>query len=154
MRLGGPKARRNFADPREGGDVFMYHDASTAVLLDLRRRFTAVGDVLLHALIRDGVTLARSPELTVQWDGILGWFFILLCRILIWLGVVVLGVGCRLLMAFIVGYRTLFMDLLCIAGRRAIRWWHPYKWLEPDLVHPALFLSVCLIFLLVDLGSF
>ena len=48
----------------------MYHDASTAVLLDLRRRFEAVGD-LLHALIRDGVTLARSLELTVQWDGIL-----------------------------------------------------------------------------------
>ena len=34
------------------GDVFMYHDASTAVLLDLRRRFKAVGDVV-HAMIRD-----------------------------------------------------------------------------------------------------
>ena len=46
VRLGGPevrKARRNFADPLEGGEVFMYHDASTAVLLDLRRRFKAVG---------------------------------------------------------------------------------------------------------------
>ena len=35
VRFGGPevrKARRNFADPLEGGDVFMYHDASTAVL--------------------------------------------------------------------------------------------------------------------------
>ena len=73
VRLGGPevrKARRKFADPLEGGDVFMYHDASTAVLLDLRRRFKAVGD-LLHAVIRDGVTLARSLELTVQWDEIL-----------------------------------------------------------------------------------
>ena len=38
------------------------HDASTAVLLDLRRRFKAVGDVL-HAMIRDGITLARSLEL-------------------------------------------------------------------------------------------
>ena len=47
--------------------MFMYHDASTAVLLDFRRRFKAVGDVL-HAVIRDGVTLARSLELTVQWD--------------------------------------------------------------------------------------
>ena len=68
VRLGGlkvRKARRNFADPLEGSDVFMYHDASTAVLLDLRRRFKAVGDVI-HALIRDGVTLARSLELTVQ----------------------------------------------------------------------------------------
>ena len=73
VKLGGPKvrkARRNFADPLEGGDVFMYYDASTAVLLDLRRRFKAVVDVL-RAVIRDGVTLARSLQLTVQWDGIL-----------------------------------------------------------------------------------
>ena len=58
VRLGDPKVRKarwNFADPLEGGDVFMYHDASTAVLLDLRRRFKAVGD-LFHALIRDGIT--------------------------------------------------------------------------------------------------
>ena len=56
VRLRGPhvrKARRNFAHPLEGRDVFMYHDASTALLPDLRRRFKAVGDVLL-ALIRDG----------------------------------------------------------------------------------------------------
>ena len=49
VKLGGSKvrkARRNFADPLEGGDVFMYHDASTAVLLDLRCRFKAVGDLL------------------------------------------------------------------------------------------------------------
>ena len=42
VRLGGPKVRKargNFAVPLEEGDVFMYHDASTAVLLDLRRRF-------------------------------------------------------------------------------------------------------------------
>ena len=48
----------------------MYHDDSTALLLDLRRRFKAVGDVP-HAMIRDGITLARSLELTAQWDGIL-----------------------------------------------------------------------------------
>ena len=30
----------------------MYHDASTALLLDQRRRFQAVGDVI-HAMIRD-----------------------------------------------------------------------------------------------------
>ena len=73
VRLGGPeilKARRNFADPLERSDVFMYHDASSAVLLDWRRRFEAVRDVL-HAVIRDGVTLAPSLELTVQWNGIL-----------------------------------------------------------------------------------
>ena len=78
------------------GDVFMYHDASSAVLLDLRRRFKAVVDVL-RAVIRDGVTLAQSLELTVQWDGILriGPVFLSLCRILLWLGMVVLECGCR-----------------------------------------------------------
>ena len=73
VRLGGPevrKARRNFADPLEGGDVLMYHDASTDLLLDLRRWFEAVLNVL-RAMIRDGITLARSFELAAQWDGIL-----------------------------------------------------------------------------------
>ena len=51
----------------------LYHDASTAPLLDLRRRFKAVVD-LLSAMIRGGVCLARSVELAVQWDGTLaGW---------------------------------------------------------------------------------
>ena len=99
VRFGDPqvrKARRNFADPQEGSDVFVYHDACTALLLDLRRRLKAVGDVR-HAMIRDGITLARSLQLTAQWDGLfgLGRFILLLCRISIWLEEVVLGYGCR-----------------------------------------------------------
>ena len=73
VRLGGPevrKARRNFADPLEGGDVSLCHDVSTAPLLGLRRRFRLVAN-LLSAMIRDGVSLARSVELAVQWDAIL-----------------------------------------------------------------------------------
>ena len=73
MRLGGPKvrkARRNFADSQEGSDVSLYHDVSTAPLLDLRRRLKMVVD-LLSAMIRGGVSLARSVELAVQWDAIL-----------------------------------------------------------------------------------
>ena len=50
--------------------MFMYHDVSTAILLDLRRRFKAVVEVL-NAMIRGGVTLVRSVELTVQWEGII-----------------------------------------------------------------------------------
>ena len=68
LRLGGPV--ENFADPQEGGDVSLYHDVSTAPLLDLRRRFRLVAN-LLSAMIRDGVSLARSVELAVQWDAIL-----------------------------------------------------------------------------------
>ena len=46
----------------------MYRDPSAALLLDLRRRFKAVLDVLL-AMILDGITLARTVELTAQRDG-------------------------------------------------------------------------------------
>ena len=51
-------------------EVFTYHDTSAALLLDLRRRFKVVWDVFL-AMIRDGISLARSVELTTHWDGIL-----------------------------------------------------------------------------------
>ena len=73
VRLGGPKvrrARRNFAASQEGSDVPLYHDVSTAPLLDLRRRLKVVVD-LLSAMVRGGVSLARSVELAVQWDAIL-----------------------------------------------------------------------------------
>ena len=61
VRLGGPRvrrARRNAADVHdgEGGerrDVFMYCDSSVASLLDLRRRFKAVMEVL-DVMVRDG----------------------------------------------------------------------------------------------------
>ena len=49
---------------------FMYRDSSIAPLLDLRRRIKAVMDVL-DSVIRNGVSLARSVELTVQCDRIL-----------------------------------------------------------------------------------
>ena len=74
VRLGGPKvrkARRNAADGHKGGDVFMFRDSSTAPLLNLRPSIKAVMDVL-DAMIRYGISLARSVELTTQWDEILG----------------------------------------------------------------------------------
>ena len=49
---------------------FMYWDSSAAPLLDLGRRVKAVMDVL-DAMIRDGISLSRSVELTAQWDEIL-----------------------------------------------------------------------------------
>ena len=68
LRLG--ELGKNFADSEEESDVSLYHDVSTAPLLDLRRRLKAVVD-LLSAMIRGGVSLARSVELAVLWDGIL-----------------------------------------------------------------------------------
>ena len=73
VRLGGHpvrKARGNVADPHDAADVFLYRDSSIAPLLDMRRRFNAVMDVL-GAMIRCGVSLSRSVELTAQWDRIL-----------------------------------------------------------------------------------
>ena len=73
VQLGGPRVRRaraNVADARDAADVFLYCDSSVAPLLDMRRRFKAVMDVP-DAMIRYGVSLSRSVELTAQWDQIL-----------------------------------------------------------------------------------
>ena len=73
VQLGGPRVRRaraNAADALDAADIFLYRDFSLAPLLDMRRRFKAVMD-LLDAMIRYGVSLSRSVELTAQWDQIL-----------------------------------------------------------------------------------
>ena len=73
VRLGGHlvrKARGNIADVHDAAGVFLYRDASLAPLLDMRRRFKAVMDVL-DAMFRSGISLSRSVELTAQWDKIL-----------------------------------------------------------------------------------
>ena len=70
VRLGGHqvrKARDIVADALDAASVFLYRDCSIAPLLDMRRRFKAVVDVL-GAMIRSGISLSRSVEPTVQWD--------------------------------------------------------------------------------------
>ena len=133
--------------------MFMYHDASIAVLLDLRRRFKAVVDVL-HAVIRDGVTLARSLELTVQWDGILriGPVFPLTMQdfdmarnggLGVWLQVVE-GLHCRI-SDFIHGVVVHRMEEAIGGWRNWLRedpLVHPFVWLSPDLVPPTPFFAV------------
>ena len=104
VRLGGPrvrKARRNFADPLERGDMFMYLDAS---------RFKAVVDVL-RAVIRDGLLWfgLLSSQFTMGSFGLGGFFPVTLQDF----GMARsggLGFGCRLLRASIVGCRILFME--------------------------------------------
>ena len=73
VRLGGYKVRKvrcNAVDVHDAADVFLYRDSSISPLLDMRRRFKAVIDVL-DAMIWYGISLARSVELTAQWDRIL-----------------------------------------------------------------------------------
>ena len=70
VRLGGHKVRKarcNVVDVHDAADVFLYRDSSISPSLDMRRRFKAVMDVL-DAMIRYGFSLARSVELTAQWD--------------------------------------------------------------------------------------
>ena len=72
VRLGCHKVRKvrgNAVDVHDAADVFLYRDSSVAPLLDTRRRFKPVMNIL-DAMIRSGISLARSVELTAQWDRI------------------------------------------------------------------------------------
>ena len=154
VRLGGHKirkARGYAADAHDAADVFLYRDSSIAPLLDLRRRLKAVME-LVGAMIRYGVSLSRSVELSAQWDRILGigpLFPVTLADFQVLRGV---GLGdfyhgvCDI-------HRRLcdFIHSIVVHRRdEAIRGWrnwiredplvHPYKWLRPDLVPPAPFL--------------
>ena len=71
VRLGGPKVRKARAwcfDPGDGAQVDLYRDASVAPLVDLRRRFRAVLDVV-GAVRRSGFSVSRGLELTRQCDA-------------------------------------------------------------------------------------
>ena len=93
LSLGGyrvRKARGSAADAIDAADVFLYRDSSIAPLLDKRCRFKAVME-LLDAMIRCGVSLSRSLELSAQWDRILA--IGPLCRVTLGDLQVVRGVG-------------------------------------------------------------
>ena len=144
VQLGGPwvrRARANAANALDAADVFLYRDLSVAPLLDMRRRFKVVMD-LLGAMIRSGVSLSRSVELTAQWDQILAlrpMYPVTEDDLSVGRG---LGIGA-------------FFDVVhqVVVNRRdeAVRRWrnwiredplvHPYRWLRPDLVPPAPFLQ-------------
>ena len=117
-------------------DVFMYHGPCW---------FKAVGDVL-HAVIRDEVTLARSLEL---WDGILriGPVFPFTLQDFDKARRGGLGVRLQLVEGLhrrpsdfihrVVVYRREEAILEWRNGLREDPLVHPYKWLRPDLVLPA-----------------
>ena len=155
VQLGGPwvrRARANAADALDAADVFLYRDLSVAPLLDMRRRFKVVMD-LLGAMIRSGVSLSRSVELTAQWDQILTSgpvFLVTQDDLSVARG---LGIGAFFDVASDVHRRLSDFIHQVVIHRRdaAIRGWrnwiredplvHPYRWLRPDLVPPAPFLQ-------------
>ena len=155
VKLGGHrvrKARGYAADSNVAADVFLYRDSSIASLLDLRRRLKAVME-LVDAIIRHGVSLSRSIELSTQWDKVLSigpLFPVTLDDFQalrgVGLGDFHHGVCCI--------HRRLcdFIHSIVVHRRdEAIRGWRnwigedplvlPNKWLRPDLVLPSPFLQ-------------
>ena len=130
---------------------FLYRDSSLAPLLDIERRFKAFLCVL-DVMIRWGFFLARSVELTSQWDKILavGPNYPITRGDLV--AVQGLGIGEFHRIVSDLHYRLNDFIHAVVVNRRddAIRVWrnwlrehpliHPYKWLRPDLVPPAPFL--------------
>ena len=155
VKLGGHKirkARGYAADAHDAADVFLYRDSSIAPLLDMRRRLKAVME-LLDAMIRYGVSLSRSLELSAQWDKILGIGPLFPVTLADFEGL--RGVGLGDFYHGVCGIHRRLSDFLhaIVVHRRdeAIRGWrnwiredplvHLYKWLRPDLVPPAPFLQ-------------
>ena len=154
VKLGGHKVRKDrgyAADAHDAADVFLYRDSSIASLLDLRRRLKAVME-LVDAMIRYGVSLSRSVELSVQWDRILGIGPLFPVTSADFEGL--LGVGLAVFSHGVCCIHRRLCDFIhsVVVHRRdeAIRGWrnwiredplvHPYKWLRPDLVPPSPFL--------------
>ena len=153
VQLGGPRIRRaraDVADALDAADVLLYRDSSIAPLLDMRRQFKAVMDVL-DPMIRYGVSLSRSVELTAQWDQILAsgpMYIVTLDDLSVGRD---LSIGAFFDAAAGVHRRLCDSIHQVVVHRRdeAVRVWrnwiredplvHPYRWLRPDLVPPAPF---------------
>ena len=155
VRFGGHKVRKargNVVDAHDAADVFLYRDSSIAPLLDMRRRFNAVMDVL-DAMIRYGISLSRSVVFSAQWDKI--WAFGPLYPVTLDDLSMIQGVGLGDFYRAVCDVHRRLTDVLhtIVDHRRdeAIRGWrnwvrqdplvHPYWWLRPDLVLPAPFLQ-------------
>ena len=132
--------------------TFLYRDSSIAPLLDMRRRFKAVMNVL-DSMISHGVTLSRSVELYCPTGKILS--IGPLYPVVLFDLHAVEGFGFGYFRRVVGDVHRRLSDFIhgVVVHRRdeAIRWWrywlredplvHPYRWLRPDLVPPAPFLQ-------------
>ena len=123
VRLGGHKvwkARGSAADAHDAADVFLYRDSSIAPLLDMRRRFKAVMEIL-EAMIRYGIFLGLLNYLL---NGIgfllLGLCILLLLMIFMWSGVLDLVISIMSFAMFVVVLVIFFMQLLFIVGMKPL----------------------------------
>ena len=136
----------------DAADVFLYRDSSIAPFLDLRRRLKAVME-LVDAMIRYGVSLSRSVELSAQWDKILGIGPLFPVTVADFEGLRCIGLGDFYHGVCVIHHRLCDFIHSIVVHRRdeAIMSWrnwiredplvHPCKWLRPDLVPPAPFLQ-------------
>ena len=155
VRLGGPKvrkARARCSDPGDGAQVDLYRDASTAPLVDLRRRLRAVLDVL-GAIRRSGFSVSRGLELTRQWDAILvsGPMGTVTAEALDRASSSGLADMEVLVAALHLDLDKFLQAVVRNRKDRAVQGWktwlledplvRPYQWLKPDLVPPSPFLQ-------------
>ena len=155
VRLGGPKvrkARARWSDPGDGAQVDLYRDASAAPLVDLRRRFRALLDVII-AIRCSGFSVSRGLELTRQWDAILG----VGPKGTVTAGDLERASGLDLadlevlIASMHLGLDEFLQAIVRSRKDKAVQGWktwlledplvHPYQWLRPDLVPPSPFLQ-------------
>ena len=135
----------------DGQAVHLFKDSSVSRFIILRRRLGCVLSVL-DGIYRNGLTLSRDLELSAQWNAVVsagpcG----PLCRANLAIspavGLSSFGDHVRVLYDIVVD----FLHRVVVSRRDvAVRSWrswmleddkvHPYRWLEPDLVAPALLL--------------
>ena len=103
VRLGGHKVRKvrgSAAHVHDAADIFLYRDSSIAPLLDMKRRFKAVMDVL-DSMISHLATLARSVGTLSRWMIFWSW------RFPSWVMFIVVSVISFMVLLFTVGIRPL-----------------------------------------------
>ena len=124
----------------------MFRNSSIAPLLDLRRWLKAVMDVL-DGMIRKGVSLSWSLELTVQWECILmigpALQSVVGSDIGEFRGVVKEGLLCRVsdFIHRVVVHRRDEAVLCWRSSSREEPLVHPYQWSRPGMMPPAPFLQ-------------
>ena len=121
VRLGDHKVRKvrgNAVDVHDAADVFLFRDSSISPLLDMRRRFKAVMDVL-DAVIRSGISLSRSVLSGIGFL-LLSLYILFLLMIFMRFRVWVLVISFVLFLVFIVDLVILFISLWFIAGMRLL----------------------------------
>ena len=147
------KLRNACVDPTLGSEVHLFRDASIAPVLALRSKLITVHSLLL-SFTRGGFTMGRALHLNEVWGSVVyweaGWFFglgwsWLPAQTLGWMGFV------KPLLVLLLRSLSLSSKWFCHRKEFAIRKWrswvledplvHPYRWLRPDNVPPAPFLS-------------